>query len=894
MRQHKLQLHRKCKEIQRLLRREVLQSCLQGWRNRTGATMANEIDYAFNFTTSLLASKLNTGCRLIVTSRKLRKYLSQTKQQAIRKAIEVLPTDSSASTILNKLKPTIGSTNHQKRQVQPLPAVLDEHDDPCRDPTALQDRWVDFFRIMEGGERLSKAVLRDHWIQTLQTFMQQEITLEARDLPTLTDLETAFRRVQCHKAIGEDQIPPELCHFHPARMARMAFSQMLKLCTHGQEALLHKGGELVAAWKRKGPQNRCESYRSLLISSHIAKSLHRAVRSHQSTVYEAFLQSEQLGGRKCIPVSLGVHFIRAAARHARKLHHSHAMIFLDLREAFYRVLRPISVGGSMPDELLASVAARLQLPADALAELHQLLLTPPSTELAGMPEHMRRALRALHTCTHFFMKGQSDRVHTRIGSRPGDPFADVIFGYMFARILHTVEQRLADLHILEIVEDSPTKSLFPTDHHTEVAPHSMLGPTWMDDLCITISHPTAKGIEHKAGTAASVLLETCTYHGVTPNLDKGKSEILFTFRGCGSRSLRTKYFSENNGRTMPVVTEHGSHRISVVGNYIHLGSAAHHTGSSHREMRRRIAMGNTAFAGHRRVLLQNPAFTLPRRAQLFQSLVLSKVVYGMESWTFDQLKQQRYFKSAVIRLYRRLAKVPHDAPLQDDEILAQVHLPDPDHLLRIARLRYLGMLYKCEDVTPWAFFRFDQEWTTLLQGDLTWLWNLISGTCLLGDPTTHFAEWEYVLRYHRSYWKTLLQRGAHLSVLKQQDTLLLRKLHHDVLAHLEQQGELTTAPVRPALDPHQQHHHYGCMQCGKRCRTKAGEAAHMFRAHGVTATERRWIAGTTCEACLKEYHSYDKLQKSSAYSHASAEPSFLCARIMPSQHLVWALRPTKN
>ena len=92
---------------------------------------------------------------------------------------------------------------------------------------------------MEGGERLSKADLRDHWIQTLQTFMQQEITLEARDLPTLTDLgETAFRRVQCHKAIGEDQIPPELCHFHPARMARMAFSQMLKLCTHGQRSLI--------------------------------------------------------------------------------------------------------------------------------------------------------------------------------------------------------------------------------------------------------------------------------------------------------------------------------------------------------------------------------------------------------------------------------------------------------------------------------------------------------------------------------------------------------------------------------------------------------------------------------------------------------------------------------
>ena len=50
------------------------------------------------------------------------------------------------------------------------------------------------------------------------------------------------------------------------------------------------------------------------------------------------------------------------------------------------------------------------------------------------------------------------------------------------------------------------------------------------------------------------------------------------------------------------------------------------------------------------------------------------------------------------------------------------------------------------------------------------------------------------------------------------------------------------------------------MQCRKRCRTQAGESAHLFRVHGLVAQERAWITSTTCDACLKEYHTFDKLQ----------------------------------
>eukprot|EP00435_Cladocopium_sp_Y103_P053922 s1233_g17.t1 len=277
-----------------------------------------------------------------------------------------------------------------------------------------------------------------------------------------------------------------------------------------------------------------------------------------------------------------------------------------------------------------------------------------------------------------------------------------------------------------------------------------------------------------------------------------------------------------------------------------LGNVAHHSGLSHKEVRQRFAVGNAAFASHRRLLFQNPAFTATRRAELFQSLVISKIVYGMESWVFADRKTFHYAQSALLRLYRRLLKLPPDSHYTDDEVLGQAGLPSAEIMLRVARLRYLGLLYKCEHVTPWATLRADASWVALLRQDLAWLWHLVSGTSKLRDPELHFTDWEYVLRYHRSYWKTLLQRGLKLCILKLQDTLLLRKLHRDIFAHLEDTGAFATAPVRPVISSEQHETFFGCMFCQKRCRSKAGEGAHLFRTHGVVALERQWVSGSSC------------------------------------------------
>ena len=231
----------------------------------------------------------------------------------------------------------------------------------------------------------------------------------------------------------------------------------------------------------------------------------------------------------------------------------------------------------------------------------------------------------------------------------------------------------------------------------------------------------------------------------------------------------------------------------------HLGNLAHHSGTSHREIRTKLAIGHAAFTMHRKLLFQNQTFSLQRRAELYKTLVLSKVAYGMETWLFEDKRTEKYYHGATIRLYRRLLKLPPDTALIDDEVIEKAMLPSPEIVLRITRLRYLALLYKCEEATPWALLRQDIAWCQLVTQDLHWLWTLIERTRTLPEPGVQFGPWEYILRYHRSYWKTLLQRCQHLHVRQHPDRILIRELHRAVLSHFEQHGTFRTAPIRPRL-----------------------------------------------------------------------------------------------
>ena len=88
------------------------------------------------------------------------------------------------------------------------------------------------------------------------------------------------------------------------------------------------------------------------------------------------------------------------------------------------------------------------MPEDAVDMLRVILAGPSALEQAELSEMESRCLKAVHRQTHFWMRQQEDVVQTKYGSRPGDPFADVVFSYVWAVVLRKLQHFMRDNGLL--------------------------------------------------------------------------------------------------------------------------------------------------------------------------------------------------------------------------------------------------------------------------------------------------------------------------------------------------------------------------------------------------------------------------------------------------------------
>ena len=859
LRRTKLSLTKKVHHFQRTVTKELLATVFKFWKIARTTSEEAIVDTWENqqFESSLRCGCLRTSAQLWHLRKELRRKLQSTKKQILADQIQQLPNLQSSSEILRTVKPFMGSSNALKRGPRPLQHVLDEFGEPCRSPADALNRWIQFFMTMEGGERVDNERQRQLWIDNLRAMSVDNVVLDVQEVPTLVDLEAAFRRVKCRKANGPDQLPSEFFHCFPVSSAKHCYAVLLKTAIQGHECLLHKGGTLVPLWKGKGDMSLCSSFRSILLSSHFGKTLHRALRLKQADAYELYLHRQQLGGRRSTPVTLGTHHARAFMRHHRSHGRPTALLFLDLAEAFYRVVRPLAISGDLSDEVITAMANRLNLGAEVLSELCSLLKAPSAVQEANLPLHAQRAIRAIHCDAHFHLRGQTDQCRTSLGSRPGDAFADVVFGYLWAKVLHKLQSQLEAMDLCERIplEDKPT--WFQLEQTEPVCMTTFLGPCWCDDLCICMSSATLDTLITKAATVSSILLDLCRTHGMAPNLSKGKTEIMFSMRGPGQRAFRKRWFGPESKRTFPVLGETGSFDIPIVGAYRHLGGVLHHTGELKQEIRRRIAMCHQAFSQHRKLLFQNQALTLSKRVELFRSLVLSKFLFATDSWVIADQRTKSFLHASIIRLYKRLLRMPADSHVSDDCILAQTGLPSPTELLRVSRLRYLRTLFKAGSITQWGLLNLDQDWKSLIEDDLRWMYLQLWNSSPLQAPDQNPAQWLDILVFQPQYWKRLVGRAQAHAIGQRTNTFKVAQAHRHLFDHLRSAGFMIPTPKRCHAPGEAA---YGCMSCKLPCRTKAGEGAHMFKVHGFTHPVRALFQSTQCAICLTEYHTFGRLK----------------------------------
>ena len=349
--------------------------------------------------------------------------------------------------------------------------------------------------------------------------------------PTLAELEAGFRRAHKGRAPGLDGIPDDLLAVLPCEMARVWHPLMVKMTIRVQEPLAFKGGRFAELFKGKGGPRECGLSRSIFLASGVAKQFHRLVRNRLMPNLERYSPDITcaMGGKG---VDTGSHYIRLVQDWAGGKGMSSAVIFFDITAAYYTVLRELAFGGCS-DESVVTLLRRLDLPPSAAHDLAAYLGECASLADAGVPEHLSAMTAEVLTNTWGMTQGCPHIAASRRGSRPGDPLADAIFGFVFGRCRRRIRDKLRSAGLVAQVPWSGANCL-----EAEVGPGggcsaeiSDIG--YADDLALPVVAPAGDLLDMVA-VACAIVLDGLLRHGWAPNMGGGKTETVIRLVGKGA------------------------------------------------------------------------------------------------------------------------------------------------------------------------------------------------------------------------------------------------------------------------------------------------------------------------------------------------------------------------
>ena len=215
----------------------------------------------------------------------------------------------------------------------------------------LEDQWASHFGDLEVGvvttpcELIWKCWTRQsRWLFTAP----EQICLT--DLPSVIQLEDAFRMTTAGKATGDDPIPSALFHHSAASLAHLYHDLLLKEFVWQTEPLDCKGGPIAIIPKCLSPCT-AKQYRGILLLGNMAKRTHAVLRQQIMKHLSAARAPGQLGGFRGQQVCFGSQALRLFSRLADQRGVSSAILFLDLASAFHHLVRELVTGVSSSTNL---------------------------------------------------------------------------------------------------------------------------------------------------------------------------------------------------------------------------------------------------------------------------------------------------------------------------------------------------------------------------------------------------------------------------------------------------------------------------------------------------------------------------------------------------------------
>eukprot|EP00438_Fugacium_kawagutii_P029954 Skav226336 [mRNA] locus=scaffold3640:16495:21969:- [translate_table: standard] len=804
----------------------------------------------------LLRDRLQVRGRLQVLSGQLRAQLKADRLHFLESV--AVDADTCEARHLYATLRRAGFGNRKRQQPRQLPYLLDENDEPYNTKEALQQAWQRHFAQIETGYGVSSLELLQ-LCQLSDLAKPLPTSQDIADMPCLKLFEDALRRARPHRASGPDAIVPELCKNAAKYMAHYLYPLFVKSSLYRSEPIQFKGGILCEVYKGKGPTTATSSYRGILVSSQVAKAFHNMFRQQALPSFTDAAEGLHCGGYPGRPVEFASHGIRLFHAACNRMGRSTGILFVDIRSAYYRLLRQLSIGETCSEAELCRVLAVLRLPDHALLDLYKALHEQDSSATRhAMAPFAQAQAQAYHQNTWFHTRNSPELTRTLCGTRPGDGWADLMFNMVMLDVLAHIKDQTHAAGLLLQIDWNGCKNLRagPGDLTSDY-----VASTWADDIALVVQHASADSIIPALRCLTQITIDVLSARGLLLNYGPGKTELLVNIRGKNSVAHRRQLLHEDNGQLQVETETQGLQQIRVVQRYRHLGSLLHASGKMGYELRIRLGMARQAFQKHRKAIYQQPKLALTKRFQIFRSCVLSVAFFGAGTWTPIHPKEWVSFSHGIIQLLKRLvaADVHHETLLRwsDSRICSFVGCPLPLDLLRISRLTYYRSLLQHGPDILWALVQLEDDWHRCVRDDIAWLWKLVGPFPKRPSPEEDLDYWPHLAATQPGVWKNLLRKAYAKLVLRLSIDTEVQVWHMVFKDFLQDAGmQLPATPDQPS-ESHDAA--FACLCCRKLFKTKAAWAVHSFKQHGRRAPHRYHADGPTCDACGRLFLNHVRL-----------------------------------
>eukprot|EP00435_Cladocopium_sp_Y103_P035191 s524_g9.t1 len=584
--------------------------------------------------------------------------------------------------------------------------------------------------------------------------------------------------------------------------------------------------------------------------------LHALVRAKLIQNFVKYKDESQIGGFPGQQVLFGAQAVRAAAGIFAARGWSTAVLFVDLANAFHRLVREFIVGVITPEDLahVQSSVNAAGCPLDP--ELLESRLLPILQRL-GCSELLQRLVKDLHHGTWLTLDGEV-YVRTRRGTRPGSPLADAVFHLLMGDVVKSIRAWITEnadyMHLLQQVDLEPPIVV------------------WSDDLAIVWATNQPAALPHAVACLMAEVDRQFGRRGFTINYDQGKSAAVVTFVGPQAPECRRQYSLVPKPGIEVEVSAQRTEWLHFVASYKHLGSYFSSSRSMEQEIRHRIGQAHGAFTQLARPLVCNSHYPRHIRLRLFHTLVCTRLFFGIGAWATPSLTQLKKLRVAYMGMLRKVLKIRSTTEdwVSTQQVLACARVGDVRARLALDRLAYAQKLYQHSPPFLQHLLAIEHRWRTdsWLHGlfsDLAWLRALcpeeVPPECV-HDLTKLIDLWQCPTfnwkRCLRKAWKLYLAQEEMMWHIEQGHT----RVYDVLLAH---GAEFSVDPRSISAQPQRHCETAFPCHCGRVFSSPQGLALHKWKVHDQHAPEFHMVDGAVCPACLTFLWSSNRLRMHLTY-----------------------------